>query len=406
MARQLYTHKDSSTVPASRGLPLSDKRIILQPSMSVRGWITNAGSKALEGYEAIEDATAVTRLRDAGAALVGTALMSELGFGLRGDTSAEIISTGQAHVGLITDAMGEARIAAAGSGLFGFKPTFGIVSRFGLIGLMPSMECCGVTARTVEDIIAVLAAIAGADENDFSMADRPFPEFGKIREEVEVPATAAVIRECYASLGEKEQAAFKAGLAKLEKAGLSIQELSFQDFDLFRTVHNVIGAVEASSSAGKYDGVRFGHRAASGKNWNDMYLDTRGESFGTLIKTYLLQGAYFQFENYSAFEDACRIRGHLVRRMAGLMEKADVVVLPTLKLAGSPTQALTVNETYEAFSLTLPANVTGQPSLHVPLAAVESGVDVGLQILGSMKSDARLLALGMKLSSTSKGVHD
>jgi aspartyl-tRNA(Asn)/glutamyl-tRNA(Gln) amidotransferase subunit A len=215
---------------------------------------------------------------------------------------------------------------------------------------------------------------------------------------------AGVVKECYEVLNESEAEAFKAGLAKLEEAGFRIQEVSLEDFNLFRTVHNVIGSVEASSSAGKYDGVRYGHRAASARNWNEMYLNSRGESFGTLIKAYLFQGAYFQFENYPSFEDACRIRGRLVRHMAGLFEKVDVLVFPTRKLKPDTAGAATINEIYEVFSLTLPANVTGQPSLNIPFIANDSGVDVGLQVLGPHRSDARLLALGVRLSPTSKGV--
>lgn len=404
MAREIYTHKETSPAAVAQHGPLARKKVILQPNMSVCGWPTNAGSRALEGYVALEDATAVARLRHAGAILLGSARMSELSFGLKGDTLAEAFSGDETHIGLITDSMGEARLAAAASGFFGFKPSFGIVSRFGLIGLVPSMECYGIIGKTLEEIIAAIDVIAGADEKDFSMADEPFPDFREAKEPANTPGVAGIIKECCESLIEKEATAFKAGLAKLEGLGFQIQELSFQDFNLFRAVHNVIGSVEASSSAGKYDGVRYGHRSVSGKNWNEMYLNTRGESFGTLIKSYLFQGAYFQFENYSAFEDACRIRGRLVKGMANLLEKVDFLVFPTRKLTSDASGASTINETYDAFSLTLPANVTGQPSLHIPHIAEESGADVGLQILGPRGSDTRLLSFGMKISSLRKGV--
>jgi aspartyl-tRNA(Asn)/glutamyl-tRNA(Gln) amidotransferase subunit A len=404
MMRELYTHKETSPAAVTQEGPLAGKKVILQPNMSVRGWPTNAGSRALEGYVALEDATAVARLRHAGAILCGSARMSELCFGLKGDTIAEVFSSDEAHIGLITDTMGEARLAAAASGIFGFKPSFGIVSRFGLIGLVPSMECCGIIAKTIEEIIDTIGVIAGSDERDFSMADEPFPDFREAREPVNTPGVAGIIKECCESLTGKEETAFKAGISKLEGAGLRVQELSFQDFNLFRVVHNVIGSVEASSSAGKYDGVRYGHRSVSGKNWNEMYLNSRGESFGTLIKSYLFQGAYFQFENYSSFEDACRIRGRLAKEMVNLLEKVDMLVFPTHKLTSDASGASTINETYDAFSLTLPANVTGQPSLHIPRIAEESGTDVGLQVLGSRGSDARLLSFGMKISSLWKGV--
>jgi len=372
--------------------------------MSVAGWPTNAGSRALNGYVALEDATVVKRLRSGGATLVGSARMSELGFGLGGDTLAEACSGDEVTVGLITDTMGEARIASAVSGMFGYKPSFGIISRLGMIGLIPSMESCGIVGRHLENVIAVAEVIAGFDENDFSMADEPLPDLGESMKSLRIPSTVGVIEECHRMLNESEKNAFKAGITKLKDKGFKIKELSFENFELFRAVHNVIGSVEASSSSGKYDGVRYGHRAASDKNWNDMYLKTRGESFGTLIKSYLFQGAYFQFENYPSFEDACRIRGGLVRKMSRLLETVDVIALPTRRLMFDATNATTIAETYEAFSFTVPANVTGQPSLSIPRFASDSTGDVGLQILGEHKSDVRLLALGMELSSIVKGV--
>lgn len=404
MTCHIYTHKETSHISSPREGSLTGLKIVVQPNMSVTGWPTNAGSRALNGYVALEDATVVKRLRSGGATLVGSARMSELGFGLGGDTLAEACSGDEVTVGLITDTMGEARIASAVSGMFGYKPSFGIISRLGMIGLIPSMESCGIVGKHLENVIAVAEVIAGFDENDFSMADEPLPDLGESMKSLRIPSTVGVIEECHRMLNESEKNAFKAGITKLKDKGFKIKELSFENFELFRAVHNVIGSVEASSSSGKYDGVRYGHRAASDKNWNDMYLKTRGESFGTLIKSYLFQGAYFQFENYPSFEDACRIRGGLVRKMSRLLETVDVIALPTRRLMFDATNATTIAETYEAFSFTVPANVTGQPSLSIPRFASDSTGDVGLQILGEHKSDVRLLALGMELSSIVKGV--
>src|SRR5512139_2963119 len=127
MTSEIYTHKN----PPPKSLPkdglLSGKRVVIQPNMSARGWLCDAGSLALEGFVALEDATVVRRLRNAGAELVGSSRMSELGFGLAGDTATRVLSAGEADIALVTDTMGEPRVAAAGSGLFGFKPSFGTV---------------------------------------------------------------------------------------------------------------------------------------------------------------------------------------------------------------------------------------------------------------------------------------
>jgi len=401
----IFTYRNvSSQTPVGKGL-LAGRKVVIQPNMSVRGWLTNAGSRALEGFVALEDATTIIRLREAGAALIGSSLMSELGFGLSGDTGAQVLSGEEAHIALITDTMGEARIAASTSGFFGFKPSFGIVSRFGLIGIVPSMECYGIVSKNLKDIITTIGVISGKDTNDLSMPDEALPHFNKIEEPLETKCVVGVIKESLGVLDDKEVKAFKAGIAKLEEAGFTIREVTLEGFELFRTVHNVIGSVEASSSVGKYDGVRYGHRTLSAKNWNDMYLNSRRESFGTLIKTYLFQGAYFQFENYPAFENACRIRQRLVQGTAYLFEYVDTIIFPTWRPRYDPVRATTINEIYDAFLLTLPANITGQPSLHIPSIAIDSGSDLGIQLVGPRLSDARLLALGMRISSIVQGAN-
>jgi len=247
------------------------------------------------------------------------------------------------------------------------------------------------------------SVIAGKDKDDPSMPDEGFPDSPATRKPLKVPCTAGVVKECLDILDDRECKAFRIGLARLEEAGLSIREVSLSDFDLFRAVHNVVASVEASSSAGKYDGVRYGHRSSSGKNWNDMYLNSRGESFGPLIKTFLFQGAYFQFENYPAFENACRNRGRLVQAVADLLGNVDLLVFPTRRLDHDAARAATINHVYDAFSLTLPANVTGQPSLHVPSLALHSGDDIGVQLIGLRLEDSPLLSIGLKLSSRAQG---
>ncbi len=403
MAQDLYTYRNTASEPEADRGPLTGKRIIIQPNMSVRGWPATAGSVALENFTALEDATTIVRVRSAGASLVGSSRMAELGFGLFGETSGKVLRADEADIALVTDIMGEARLVAAASGLFGFKPSYAIVSRLGLIGLVPSMECYGVVAKNPEDIVRVMESIAGIDEEDFSMADR-IPDFTALPESGST-LTAGVIKECIDCLNDKERQVFTEGLAKLEEAGITFKEVTFPDYDLFRPVHHVVASVEASSAAGKYDGVRYGHRSRSGKNWNEMYLNSRGESFGLTIKTFLFQGAYFQFEDYGAFENACRIRGRLARAAAEVIATVDLLVCPTLRHSQDPVKAATVNEVYEACLLTLPANVLGLPALHVPLSAADnlrpsSGGGPGLQLVASRLGDARLLSVGLKIACT------
>ena len=393
----LFSYIDPSPPAAPEGI-LTGKTVAIQPNMCVRGWPTEAGSVALERFVATEDATAVARLRDAGATIVGSARMAELGFGLTGDATAQAAAEAGCDAALITDTMGEARLAALKVGLLGFKPSYGIVSRFGLIGLVPSMECYGIAACAPGQVAAALASIAGADERDVSMLQSPLPDFTDIDAAPDKPVVAGAIRECAEALAPAEAEAFSAALSMLEAADVRVEEVSMPEFDLFRTVHNVIGAAEASSSAGKYDSVRYGHRSEKAENWNEMYLESRAESFGMLVKSYLFQGAYFQFRDYAAFENACRIRRQLVNGTTALFEKVDVLVCPVRRRGPDAAAAATLEEVYGAFALALAANVTGQPSLSMPGLMGSGGDDLGLQLMAPHLADARLLSLAARLA--------
>jgi len=395
MNNDLFSYVDPSP-PAGPDGPLAGVSAVIQPNMSVRGWPTEAGSRALARYVAIEDATVVERLRTAGATIVGGSRMAELGFGLAGDTTAQAMKDVGCRVALLNDTLGEARQAALSAGLVGFKPTFGLVSRFGLIGLVPSMECYGLLAAGPLDAAEVMAALVGEDERDVSMRSGTPVDFVSAGEAKTDGVVVGVISQCMEALEPAQREAFRTAVSKLEGAGARIEEIALPDFDLFRMVHHVVGSTEASSSAGKYDGVRYGHRAEGVENWNEMYLESRAEAFGPLVKAYLFQGAYFQFEDYPAFEAACRIRGRLLRQTESLFGRVDMLALPLRGPKPDATTAGTVDEVYDAFALTLLANVTGQPSLGLP--GVPCGeVDLGLQLVGRALEDATLLSYGAGL---------
>lgn len=404
MQSDLFTFQDSSRSDEAANGHLRATRIAVQPNMSLRGWPTTAGSTALEGFVALEDATVITRLRRAGAAVIGSARMSELGFGLAGDTLAHVLSHGHADIGLMTDTMGEARIAAASAGFVGFKPSYGIVSRFGLIGLVPSMECFGILAKKLQDVAAVVSVIAGQDDHDFSMTDEAFPDFDGASSPAPGNVIVGIIEEYRKTLDPVEDRAFQTGLAALERAGCTIREVRLNGAHLSGTVHNVIASVEASSSAGKYDGVRYGHRTSSAKNWNEMYLKSRGESFTTLVKTYLFQGAYFQFENYPAFENACRLRRRLVEETRKVFADVDCIASLTRRRDHDAYTAVTIAEVYDAFATALSANVTGQPALQIPGVATVEDEDLGLHLTGPRLRDHLLLSVAGHLLEKAQGV--
>jgi len=403
MTTELFAFRPAAPLERVSGGPLSGKTILIRPDLSLAGWLTDAGSRALSGFHAVTDATVVARLKAAGASFAGSIRMAELGFGINGDTMAPALSADHAHAGLMTDLMGEARMAACAAGLYGFKPSYGVLSRFGLVGLAPSLESIGILTRNPAGIAELMAVMAGPDPNDFSMSSDPPPDFANPALVFAKPLRIGIPRECRDRLGPSAANAFAAAHIAVAEAGVEIIDVSLPGFDLFPVAHQVIAAVEASSAAGKYDGVRYGLRAESAGNWNEMYIKTRGEAFGIRIKALLFQGAYFQFQDYPTFENACMLRRRLVSETDDLFKQVDMLALPTCFDDSDPFQADTVADTYAAFGLTLCANMTGLPALQIPGLNRDATMDSGLQLIGPRMSDAALLAAGLKICTLISG---
>jgi aspartyl-tRNA(Asn)/glutamyl-tRNA(Gln) amidotransferase subunit A len=356
--------------------------ILVSSAISVSGRPAGSLSPALEGYTPPEDAAAVRLLKAAGAALAGTPKSAELAFGLAGDTAARTLKETAASAAIGLDTLGEIRLAAASAGLVGYKPSWGIFSRSGVIGFVPSMECVSVLAENVSTVREIAALLAVPDPNDFSMLRKGLPDFAGSVPSVR-PPILGLVRECLSDLPP-------GAVGLLKERGGEVKEISLPDYDLFPLVHKIVGAVEASSAAGNYDGVRFGRRAKNGENWNEMYLATRGKNFSAVIKSYLFQGAYFQFQDYGAFENAARIRRRLVEETEKLFEEIDFLLLPALTPGRDPARAGTVEEIYRSFAHTLPANVLGVPAVTLP--------EFALQFLAPRLSDPGLLHFAARLN--------
>jgi aspartyl-tRNA(Asn)/glutamyl-tRNA(Gln) amidotransferase subunit A len=393
----VFVYRNPETA-ASGGGYLKGLKIAVQPNISVEGWPTAAGSQALSKFTALEDATIIRRLRQAGAQLCGYTRMSEFGFSLENSRAGEVLQGHDADAELVLDLMGESRLAAARVGVCGFKPSYGLVSRYGLIGLIPSMECCGVLSRSLPNIRAVFQAVAGPDELDFSLSEEKAPDLTSLKIEPEA-TTYGVITEAQSSLTNGQKQMFLSAVDKLQEAGFIRREMSLPDFPLFSLVHQIVGSVEASSSTGRYDSVRYGQRAPGVKNWNEMYLLSRGAAFGPLLKSYLFQGAFFQYQRYEAFEDACRIRARLLTEMQRLTAQVDFMVFPAFSQASSEEPS-SLSKTYTRFNATAFASVTGQPALYLPPT---DAAQAGLQLAGARLGDTRLLALGEYLLNVRQG---
>ena len=231
------------------------------------------------------------------------------------------------------------------------------------------------------------------------MHPEPLPDFTLSRSFQDQAPVIGVAEGYEQQLNTTQAFAWKTALSGLKTAGCDIRRVHLPDPALFSLAHHIIAAVEASSSAGKYDGVRYGHRTDTCADWNQMYLKTRGESFGTLIKTFLFQGAYFQFQQYEAFEQACRARGSLMDQTLTALADLDGIAGLTLAAHAEPAAAQTIEDTYEAFGFTLPANLTGLPAVQIPGLARHGSKDFGMHIMGKPFKDPDLLGLARCLET-------
>jgi len=398
MSDSVFAYVPPERIPTGSG-DLDGKRYSIQPNMSVSGWPTDAGSLALENYRPLETAAVVERVESAGGRIVGSTHMAELGLGIHGDSARDAVSEGLCDVAFVTDTLGESRWIASKAGAFGLKPSYGRVSRFGLIGLVPSMEAYGLVSKKIEDLIKTMARLSAKDPREPSMCSEDLLDLGATMKQPLGVSTIGVIQECRDGLNAEACEAFDKDLSKLERTGVSLRRISFPELALFQTVHHVVGAVEASSSAGKLDGVRYGHRASGTENWNEMYMKSRAEAFGSLVKSYLFQGAYFQFEDYEAFESACRVRRRLVEAMDSLFDQVDLLAYPCHAPGGpSLEKPPSVKELYDTFGYTLPWNVTGQPALVLDGDGSGTKREVGIQLVARFMDDARLLAFADQLT--------
>ncbi len=379
---------------------LSGKTVALEPDISVKGWPSDTGSPALENYTAVEDAVIVERLCAAGAYIKGYTRMSELGFGLHWNTTAQAVSGGKADIAVMADKMGELRVSAASFGILGYKPSYGAVSRYGLIGLIPSMECLGIMSGSIKNISETMKIISGCDDRDLSIPDQGPADFNTGTDMKQT--RAGFIAQSLTHLNEDDASAFQASLAAIGKAGTEVVELGLEDFDIMGAVHNIIGAVETSSSTGKYDSVRYGHRAVSDNNWNEMYIRSRAESFNSLVKAYMLQGAYFQYKAYSDFVNACRVRARIIKKTKDLFKKVDFIVMPARRTDLPVDSARTVSDIYGIFIFGVYAGLTGCPAVSIPWPA-DSVPGPGIQVMGPLNEDGKLLLYADSLLRQLKG---
>ncbi len=399
------------------GIPLAHKDIFC-----TQGVRTSCGSRMLDNFVAPYDATVVERLQAAGMVMLGKTNMDEFAMGSSNETSfygpvgnpwdvqtvpggssggsAAAVAAGLVPIATGTDTGGSIRQPAALCGISGLKPTYGRISRYGMIAFASSLDQAGPMARSAEDLALLLNAMAGFDERDSTSLEHAVPDYTATLAESIQGLKIGLPKEYFGEGLDPEVAkTVEAAIDEYRRLGAEVKEISLPNTALAVPVYYVIAPAEASSNLSRFDGVRFGYRCQDPVDLLDLYKRSRGEGFGAEVKRRIMVGTYALSAGYY---DAYYLKAQQVRRMirddfSRAFEQVDVIMGPT-----SPTAAFKLGERaadplqmYLSDVYTIAVNLAGVPGMSIP-AGFARGMPVGLQIVGDYFAEGRLLNVAHK----------
>jgi aspartyl-tRNA(Asn)/glutamyl-tRNA(Gln) amidotransferase subunit A len=397
--------------------PLAGVPIALKDNLSLAGHALTCASKILQGYVAPYTATAVERLLATGAVVIGRANMDEFAMGSSCENSAyqktrnpwdlsrvpggssggpaAAVAAGSVPLSFGSDTGGSIRQPAALSGVVGYKPTYGRVSRYGLVAFASSTDQIGPMARTVRDAALALSVIAGPDARDSTCSELPAEDYLAGIEEGAQGLRVGVLRDIdIAGLDAASARAWKDALGAFERAGAEIVEVSVPSVGASIAVYYVVANSEASANLARFDGVRYGRRAEEG-SLLDLYIESRSQGFGAEVKRRIMLGTFALSSGYyqAYYGRAQGVRERMRRELDAAFEQADVLVTPT-----TPSAAFGLGEKvddplsmYLSDIFTAPASLAGLPGVAVPTGLDDRGLPLSLQVMGRPFDDARVL---------------
>jgi len=398
------------------GIPVAVKDLL-----NVRGEPCTCGSRILEGYVSPYDATAVARLRAEGAVLLGRTNMDEFAMGSTTENSAfkvtrnprdpervpggssggsaACVTAGEAIASLGSDTGGSIRQPASYCGCVGLKPSYGRVSRYGLTAFASSLDQVGPLASDVRDAATILQAIAGKDPMDSTSLDAPVPDYGEALVEDLRGMKLGLPREYFVEGVDPEvETLVRAAVDRCRGLGAEIVDVSLPHTDYAIAAYYVIAPAEASANLARFDGVRYGSRAEAPESLIDMYCRTRAQGFGSEVKRRVILGTYVLSSGYydAYYLAAQKVRTLIRRDFEQAFERCDALLTPV-----APTPPPRIGETtddplamYLGDIFTVPANLAGICGMSVPCGTTETGLPVGLQILGPALGEESILRVG------------
>ena len=408
--------------------PLAGKTVAVKDNISTEGVRTTCGSAMLDDYVPPYDATVVSRLTEAGATIPGKTNMDEFGMGTTTETSAfgavenpaaeghvpggssggsaAVVAAGDADMALGTDTGGSVRCPAAFCGVVGIKPTYGLVSRYGLIAYANSLEQIGPIAPTVEEAAELLSVIAGPDERDATTRDATEQgtdyDFAAAADGDVDGLSIGIPTELVEGADDEVVETFYEAIDELEAQGATSHEVDLPSVEHAVEAYYVIAMSEASSNLARFDGVRYGASGGYDGNWNDSFAKSREDGFGPEVKRRILLGTYalsagYQDKYYKKAQDA---RAWVKQDFDEALSDADVLASPTM-----PVPPFERGESlddplkmYLADANTTPVNLANLPAISVPAGETSDGLPVGLQLVGPAFGEKTIIRAGSALS--------
>lgn len=402
--------------PKESNSPLWGIPVALKDNICTKGVLTTAASKILSDFIPPYDATVTEKLKQSGAVIIGKTNMDEFGMGSEGKNSfygptlnpinfdfvpggsssgsAAAVKAGAALGALGSDTGGSIRQPASFCGLYGLKPTYSLVSRYGLIAFASSLDVIGPVCSSAKDCAIMLDAIAGFDPKDATSAKREKESyFANINPQIK-GIKIGVVTECMEVACDTVKNAVKKAARNYESLGASVEECSIESVKYAASAYYVISSAEASSNLARFDGVRYGKRCSNFSSLEDMYVKTRSENFGNEVKRRVLLGTYVLSEGYhDRYYGKAKQAQNLIRKdFEKLFEKFDVLLTPvspaTVWKRGEKHK---IDDLYSLDMCTSSVSLAGMPAISVPCGKDENNMPVGMQLIGNRFCEQMLI---------------
>ena len=409
--------------------PLAGISLALKDNINLKGSKTTASSRILENFVSPYDASIVKKLKDNLIPVIGKTNLDEFAMGSSTENSAfkithnpwnlnkvpggssggsaAAVSAGEAALALGSDTGGSIRLPASFCGITGLKPTYGRVSRYGLIAFASSLDQIGPFSRNVEDAALLLQVIAGCDEKDSTSLPAPVPDYTKnLRNDIKGLKVGYIKELCTEGLQEEVSDAVKNALKLYEEMGAEIVEISLPLIKYSIGIYYIIATAEASSNLARFDGVKYGFRAKDADSLYDMYVKTRAQGFGAEVKRRIMLGTYALSSGYydAYYKKAQQVRRLVKNDFDNAFKKADILLSPAC-----PNTAFDIGSKaddplsmYLTDIATITANLAGIPAVSIPAGLDKSGMPIGIQLQAGCLEEPKLLNAAFKLEEALK----